>query len=404
MRYSMRVQERRVASLFSVGVGFMVIMIWVGLEESSLQLLDNRASVLVGLGLAAKIAGKVLALGEGVEDGLLDAVGVLVERHVPQHHDGRKKESGGVSEALAGNVGGGTVDGLEDGALITDVAGGSKTKTTNQTSAHVGENVTVQVGHDEDLVVVRERVGGHLEAGVVEELLVELDTGELLGDLTAGLEEETVGKLHDSSLVNDADLLAADGLGLLESKTKDTLGSLTSDELDGLDDTIDDDVLNARVLALGVLTDQNSVDVVVRGLETGDGTARSQVGEEVECAAEGKVEGDVTLANGGSKRTLEGDLVLLDVLDRGIRNGGLAILDDRGDVDGLPGDGGLHMFVVSCRTMTVKRQSLTFAAAKMSLTDWEISGPIPSPSIRETRKLPCSNVSAGPKKKIESCA
>jgi hypothetical protein len=57
-------------------------------------------------------------------------------------------------------------------------------------------------------------------------------------------------------------------------------------------------VLNARVLALGVLADQDGVDIVVGGLVPSDGPAGPQVGEEVECPAEGEVEGDVALADG----------------------------------------------------------------------------------------------------------
>ena len=81
---------------------------------------------------------------------------------------------------------------FEDGALITDIAGGGKTEATDQTGAHVGKNVTVEVRHDKNLVVVRDGVGGHLEASVVEKLSVKLDIGELLGDLLGDLEEETV--------------------------------------------------------------------------------------------------------------------------------------------------------------------------------------------------------------------
>lgn len=295
----------------------------------------------MGLGLAAEITGESLALGEGVKDGLLDAVGVLVEAHVTKHHDGREQEGGGVGEALAGNVGGGTVDGLEDGALVTNVARGGETKTTNETGAHVGENVTVQVGHDKDLVVVRVRVGDHLKTGVVEELGIELNVGEVLGHVPGDVEEQTIRHLHDGGLVNDADLLAADGLGVLEGVAQNTLGSLAGDELDGLDDTVNDDVLDTRVLALGVLADQDGVDIVVGGLESGDGAAGTQVGEEVECATQGEVEGDVTLANGGGERTLEGDLVLLDILDGKVGDGSPAVLEDGGDIAGLPGNGGL---------------------------------------------------------------
>ena len=41
-------------------------------------------------------------------------------------------------------------------------------------------------------------------------------------------------------------------------------------------------MLDTRVLSLCVLTDENSVDVVVRRLESLDGNARPYVGEKVE--------------------------------------------------------------------------------------------------------------------------
>ena len=108
-------------------------------------------------------------------------------------------------------------------------------------------------------------------------------------------------------------------------------------------------MLNARVLALGVLADQDGIDIVVGGLEAGDGAARTQVGEEVEGTAQGEVERDMALAYGGGKGTLEGDLVLLDVLDGDVGDGGLTVLEDGGDVDGLPGDGGLLFMLAIAR-------------------------------------------------------
>ena len=99
--------------------------------------------------------------------------------------------------------------------------------------------------------------------------------------------------------MNDANLLAANRLGVLEGKAQDALRGLAGDELDALDDTINNDVLNARVLALSVLSDQDGVDVIVGGLVAGDGAAGSQVGKEIEGTAESKVERDVALANRG---------------------------------------------------------------------------------------------------------
>ena len=164
------------------------------------------------------------------------------------------------------------MDGLEDGALVTDVARGGQTKTTNKASAHIRQDVPVQVGHDENLVVVWNGIGDHLQAGVVEELGVKLNVRELLGNFTSSAQEETVGHLHDGGLVNGADLVSADVASVLECVAQHALRRVTGDELDALDDAIDDNVLNARVLALGVLTDQNRVHVVVGCLVAGDGS------------------------------------------------------------------------------------------------------------------------------------
>ena len=232
------------------------------------------------------------------------------------------------------------MDSLEDGALVTDVAGGGQTETTDETGAHVGENVTVQVGHDEDLVVVGSGVGDDLEAGVVEELGVELDVRVLLGDLATKVEEETVRHLHDGGLVDDADLGLANVLGVLEGVAEHTLGGLAGDQLDRLDNTVHNDVLDARVFALGVLTDEDGVDVVVGGLVSLDALAGTHVGEQVEGPSEGQVERDVALANGSSERALESDKVALDGLDGGVGNDGLAVLvEGGGDIDRLPLDG-----------------------------------------------------------------
>ena len=220
-----------------------------------------------------------------------------MQTHVLKHHDTAQKQSSGVGKTLASNVGGGTVDSLEDGALVTDVTGGGQTETSDETGAHVGQNVTVQVGHDKDLVVVGGRVGNDLQARVVQQLSVEFNIGEFLGDVAGKVEEETVGHLHDGGLVDHTDLLLVDRAGVLEGETKNPLRSLPCDKLDALHHTIDNNVLNTRIFTLGVLTDQDRVDVVVGGLVAGNRAAGTHVGEEVECPTESKVEGDVTLSD-----------------------------------------------------------------------------------------------------------
>lgn len=186
--------------------------------------------------------------------------------------------------------------------------------------------------------------------------------------------------------MNNADLLLSNSLGILESELEDTLGSLTGDQLDGLNDTWDNNVLNTGVFSLSVLTDENGIDVVVWGLVALDGLARTDVGEKVEGTTESQVEGDVTLSDWGGQWTLQGDQVLLDRLNGGIWNGGLSVLEDWSDIDGLPLDWGLifQSATEPKHPPRLKEIRLTLAAAKMALTDFEISGPIPSPSMKET--------------------
>jgi hypothetical protein len=46
------------------------------------------------------------------------------------------------------------------------------------------------------------------------------------------------------------------------------------------------------------------------------------------------------------KGALEGDVVLLHTLDSSVGNGGLSILQDRGNIDGFPLDRGLYLVLV----------------------------------------------------------
>jgi hypothetical protein len=170
--------------------------------------------------------------------------------------------------------------------------------------------------------------GGRRQAGwderVVDDHLVELDAGGLvlLGDLSASSEEESVSKLHDVGLVDAGDFLwianvtkredvstgeqrpgrarcisldmtsigrSAYLSSVLEGEVKgepgDSLGSLSGGDLERLHDTREGLVLETRVLSLSVLSDDGEVDVVVSGLEAGEGLADDDRGVDVERLA-----------------------------------------------------------------------------------------------------------------------
>ena len=170
------------------------------------------------------------------------------------------------------------------------------------------------------------------------------------------------------------DLGSADILRVLESVSENALGCLSRDELDALDNTINDNMLDTGVLSLGVLTDEDCVDIVVRCLETFDRLAGTDVREEVECAAKSEVQGDVTFANGClfcwsaqktsfiyertySKRSLERNVVLPHTVDSILWDSGLAVYEPWCNIDWLPFDWDLEACSVGDRRIHVLQNS-----------------------------------------------
>ncbi|RMY09264.1 hypothetical protein D0868_04343 [Hortaea werneckii] len=155
--------------------------------------------------------------------------------------------------------------------------------------------------------------------------------------LGQGLEDgalDLVGVLVETHVLQHHD-------GREEQGGRDPLAGLAGDQLDRLHDTVHDDVLNAGVFTLGVLSDQDRVHVVVWGLVALDALAGSHVGEQVEGTAEGQVQGDVTLADGGGEGAFEGDEVAVDGFHGLGWDALLAVDEDGRDVDRLPLDGGI---------------------------------------------------------------
>ena len=155
--------------------------------------------------------------------------------------------------------------GFEDGALVANVAGGGQAQSANQAGAHVGEDVTVEIGHDEDFVVVGCRIRDDFQAGVVEQLGIEFDVGEIFADLPGDVEEETVGHFHNGGFVHGADFALAHVFGVLKGEAQHALRGCPGYEFDGLHDAVNHHVLDAGVLAFRVFTDEHGVDVVVGG-------------------------------------------------------------------------------------------------------------------------------------------
>ncbi|KAH3680001.1 hypothetical protein WICPIJ_008477 [Wickerhamomyces pijperi] len=197
-------------------------------------------------------------------------------------------------------------------------------------------DVTVQVWHNHDDVVVLGWLGDNLQGGVVDDLEVKGDVWEGLGDFLGGFDEQTVRELHDGGLVDNQDLLSVDGTGVFESVLDHLFGGFSGDKLDGLDDTWDNGVFDTGVFTFGVFSDQDGVDVFVWGGVTFNGLGWSDVGEKIKGLSQGQVQRSVTLTDWGGQWAFQGNQVLVDGVNGGLWNGSVTVLDDWGNVTGFP--------------------------------------------------------------------
>lgn len=258
------------------------------------------------------VGGSDLAVRDDLVYRLGDAVGVVVEAEMSEQHGTGQKESGWVSLVLALDIETDvTASGLEYSDVATHVAPGNNAGSTNEASPDVGQDTSVQVGHDHDVELLRPR--HTLHGGVVHDHVVGVERRVVLSNLLERVAEETVGKLHDVGLVDAGNLLPV----VCERKSKSKLGNAlrlgAGDDLERLDDAADRLVLQTRVLALGVLTDNADVDVLVARLVAGDILDKHDGSVDIELLAESDVERLVAGAlDGRVEDTLQTKLVALE--------------------------------------------------------------------------------------------
>ena len=214
---------------------------------------------------------------------------MVVEAEVAEEHGAGQEQGGGVGLVLALDVEADVAAaGLEDGDVAAHVAAGDDAGAADEGGADVGQDAAVQVGHDHDVELLGPRDALH--ARVVDDHVVGLEGGVLLGGVVEGVAEEAVGQLHDVGLVDARDLLAVVGQGEGEGELGDALRLGAGDDLEGLDDPGHGLVLEPAVLALGVLPDDAQVDVPVARLVAGDVLDQADGRVDVQLLAHGHVE------------------------------------------------------------------------------------------------------------------
>ena len=105
--------------------------------------MENRTALLF---LTADVEAEVVVCEEGLSfwGGVDAATGQVIDAHHHLH-----------GQVLAGNVRSCAVDCLKDGAVRANVATGGETQTTDETRTQVRQDVTVEVGHHQHVILTR---------------------------------------------------------------------------------------------------------------------------------------------------------------------------------------------------------------------------------------------------------
>eukprot|EP00056_Hartaetosiga_gracilis_P016399 m.4898 g.4898 ORF g.4898 m.4898 type:complete len:323 (-) comp4051_c0_seq1:176-1144(-) len=264
-------------------------------------------------------------LCNGLEDSLFNFVGVLVEVHVPEHHDRGQHKGCWVCKIFPGNIRRCPMHRLKNGhAFLPNVATWSETKTTNETCGEIAENITIQVGHHHHIKLVR--VLCDHQARLVEKLLIKMHIWILLRNLSAAFKKQPIRHFHHIGLVHGSDTITVVLLCKFKSKLSNAHGRLLCDQFDGLDHSWDHLVLNPTVFPFGVFTNNHCVHIIIGRLVSLDGSARTNVCKQVKGFSKSEIQRWMSLANGCSKRALECNFVLKDGLFCHLRYGRTTIL------------------------------------------------------------------------------
>lgn len=257
-----------------------VLFVYSGVVVSICLYLQSPEDIvgdLVGGGLAAHVGAEVLALLKVTVNSSVDLGSSLLLVQELEHEGNTAEGGNGVGNVLALNVRGRTVARLTHGETITDIGRRNKTQRADQGSGTVGENVSVKVGGNNDIVGLwlTEELVDHR----VDDLLFDTDARELvLSESCAGSgSEKTVCLRQHVGLVGDGDEGALVGgsagalahslppEGNLTSHVGNAEGGLLADALDGLGDLAVGSIVRLLLLdveILGVLTDDDEVDRV----------------------------------------------------------------------------------------------------------------------------------------------
>ena len=268
---------------------------------------DDGVGKLLGGGSAADVPGDVLAVAVDFVERGFDAVGGGALAEIVEHHNGAEEQGSRVSEAFAGNVGGGAVNSFKHGGFVADVGAADDAEPADKARGEIAHDVAIEIGQEQHVELLR--IEHDLHAGVVYDEFLVFDVGILWGYVANGFEKEAIGELHDIGFVDGVNLFAAFTLGVFESEVGDLSRSFFGDDFEALDDAGDDFVFQAGVEVFGVFADEDDVDVFEARFNAGKIFNGADVGVKIEGFAQAHVDAGGSAGDGGAHGAFEGDAI-----------------------------------------------------------------------------------------------
>ena len=244
---------------------------------------------------------------------------------VMQHQHSGEEQRGRVRDALAGDVGRAAVHRFEHGAREAQVRGAYDTQSADEARAEIRHDVAVQVRQHQHVEPLGRE--DELHARRVDDALVVGDLGILARDGPDAVEKQPVAHLHDVGLVDRGHALAPVPARVLERESSDSRRRLLGDDLQALDDAGNDLVFQPGVEILGVLADDDEVDVAETRRHARQVPHGAKIRVEVEPLPKTDVHAREAFPHRSRDRTLERDRVAPDRLEKLRRKRRAALLD-----------------------------------------------------------------------------
>lgn len=241
---------------------------------------------------------------------------MVIQTQVAQKHGAREDHGSGVSLVLALDIEADmATTRLKHGNIAAHVAARNQAGSADKSGTNVGKDATVKVRHHHHVELLGSR--DSLHGRIVDDHIINFQSGVGLSNLVESAAEQTVGQFHDVGLVDTGDLLSVVRKGKSKGELGNTFRLGTGDDLKRLDNTLHRLVFKTRIFSLGVFTNDAEIDIFMACLVARDVLYEDDGRKDVELLAQSNVERLMAGAFHRSEQdTLKAQLVATERRDR----------------------------------------------------------------------------------------